>query len=118
MSDYLLGEGANLYDPVTGAWMGIVDRRGKEQPVFSADGTAVLNPLTGAGGPLTTALSSPNASGYTMAGTLDERRESANLIALNTLDTQYDNMTSPATFASGVDVAMGSNAIRNLAWLL
>lgn len=55
MSDYLLGEGANLYDPVTGAWMGIVDRRGKEQPVFSADGTAVLNPLTGApisgGGP-------------------------------------------------------------------
>lgn len=67
---------------------------------------------------LTTALSSPDASGYTMAGTLDERRESANLIALNTLDTQYDNMTSPATFASGVDVAMGSNAIRNLAWLL
>jgi len=47
MSDYLLGESANLYDPVTGAWMGIVDKRGKEQPVFSADGSAVLNPLTG-----------------------------------------------------------------------
>ena len=33
MSNYRVGETADLYDPVTGAWIGVLDRNGKEQEV-------------------------------------------------------------------------------------
>lgn len=33
MSNYRVGESADLYDPTTGAWVGVLDRNGKEQEV-------------------------------------------------------------------------------------
>jgi len=33
MSNYRVGETADLYDPTTGAWVGVLDRNGKEQEV-------------------------------------------------------------------------------------
>ena len=62
MSNYRVGETADLFDPTTGAWVGVLDRNGKEQEVatsaavaaalgiaFDAKGDLILNivPRTG-----------------------------------------------------------------------
>jgi lysophospholipase L1-like esterase len=40
MSDFLVRETANLFDPATGAWVGVLDHNGNEQVVPSAAGLA------------------------------------------------------------------------------
>lgn len=40
MSDYVTGETTDLFDPITGAWVGVIDKKGKEQLVVGG-GNAV-----------------------------------------------------------------------------
>ena len=46
MSGYVIAETGNLFDPATGAWVGVVDKNGKEQLVTSVGDSTVTSTRT------------------------------------------------------------------------
>lgn len=49
MSNVLIGESADMYDPVTGRWLGVIDKNGRENfvPSYVDDGNGKLQGLSG-----------------------------------------------------------------------
>ena len=71
MSQYVTGESSDLFDPVTGAWLGVINRAGRQQLVFQPQGTGYALALPdGTGGAIyKSPLVTPNSTAAATANT-------------------------------------------------